>query len=388
MLFGLSLLQLLLLAYAGGVVLLMGASFVLLRGFPRLPPAPPDADLPLVSVILPVRNQVTTVGRCVTSLLASDYPEFELIAVEGGSADGTREALAAFGSTIQVVDEPPLPEGWVGKNWACHQGAQAAQGELLLFTDGDTVHEPDLLRKAVAYHRAEGLDLLTLHSRLRLESFWEHLLQPLMIFIIGLVTRGTWINRPDKPWAVANGQYLLFRRDAYEALGGHPAVAERVDEDYRLAQLMKRRGDRVRMLDGTQDLEVRMYTSLTEIWNGWGKGIFPGMDFSLSRLLRGMVSLLLLFVLPFGLLGGALYTWATLGAEVGLLLWVSGILSLLIWIRLGVAYGFLGSRPAYALLTPLGAMVIGGITLHSAWRYRRRGGVAWKGRIYGIPRQP
>lgn len=386
MVFGLSLLDLLLLLYAAVVVLIMVASFVLFMGFARLPETHGLQWTPLVSVILPVRNQADTVEQCVRSLLQSDYPAFEVIAVEGGSEDETRIHLEGFVPEIQVVEEPPLPEGWVGKNWACHQGAHVARGELLLFTDGDTIHQPGLLRKAVAYLHRERLDLFTLSSRLRLESFWEQVMQPLMIYIIGLVTRGSWINRPDKPWAVANGQFLLFRREAYEALGGHEAVADRVDEDYRLAQRVKRKGYAFRMLDGGEALKVRMYTSLAEIWNGWTKGMFPGMDFSLYRVVRGAVSLVLLLVLPFVLLGWALVTLPIMGPS--LLLTVSAALTVLILARLAIAHVLLGGHAVYALFTPVGALLIAGMALDSARRYRRHGGVAWKGRIYGTPGKP
>lgn len=380
---GLSILDLLFLAYASTVVAIMLVSVLLFAGFPRLPAETAAGERPLVSIILPVRNQESSVETCVSSLLSSDYPEKELIVVDGGSTDSTKAILERYGGRLTLLEEPPLPVGWVGKNWACHQGFLASRGEILLFTDGDTLHRPGLLSRAVSYLRSEEIDLLTLHSRLRVGTFWEKVIQPLMIFLIGFTYRGNWVNRPDKRrWAVGNGQFLMFRREVYEALGGHASVRDRVDEDYRLARLTKERGYSLRMVDGRDALDVRMYTSLQEIWYGWAKNSFPGLDFSLYKIVRSAVGLFLLLVLPFiGLVWGLVET--ALG-RLTLIVPLALIPSGLIWSRLAIAHWMLGGRPAYAALTPLGALIIVGILLDSARRYLRSGGVPWKGRTYGI----
>lgn len=382
MLLGLPLLDWILLAYAAVVVFIVLGSIVIFLGFPRLPRDPRLEDAPLVSIVLPVRNQEASVEACLESLLATDYPRTEILVVEGGSEDGTRARLRPYEDRVRVLEEPPLPAGWVGKNWACHHGARAARGDLLLFTDGDTIHAPDALRRAVAALQEGELDLLSLHSALRLESFWERAIQPLMIYLIGITVRGTWVNRPRSPWAIANGQFLLFRREAYEAMGGHAAVASRVDEDFRLARRAKALGRRMRMVDGREAVEVRMYTSLREIWRGWVKGIYPGLDFRPARILRGAGGLFLFLVLPFLHLGWAL--GEALFAGPTLLLWVSAGLVGLILARMAAAHAFIGGRAHYALTTPVGALLVAAMVLDSARRYRRGGGVAWKGRVYGV----
>ncbi len=382
--FGLTILDILLLLYAFVVALVILSSFVLVAGFPRLGRGTLE-EPPLVSIVLPVRNQERTVESCVESLVASRYPRKEVIVVDGGSEDRTSEILKGFGDSITLLEEPPLPQGWVGKNWACHHGYRAAKGDFLLFTDGDTLHHPELLEEAVRHLIEEDLHLVTLSSRLRVGTFWERTIQPLMIFLIGLVHRGRWVNRPDKRFAVGNGQFLLFQREAYEDLGGHASVKARVDEDYRLAQRAKDGGYRMRLVDGRRGLEVRMYTSLREIWEGWSKNAFAGMDFSLYKILRSTVGLLLLLVLPYILLGWGLLGLAT--GHYGLLLPVSAVLCILIWARLGSAHSLLGGKAHYALLTPVGALAIAAVLLNSAYRYRRRGGVEWKGRLYGIPKE-
>lgn len=385
MVFGLTLLELFLLVYGGGLTLLILGTLVIFVGFPRIGDRPLSEDPPRVSVILPVRNQEGSVAACVESLLSLDYPDLEILAVEGGSEDRTREILAQYEPRIRVLEEPPLPDGWVGKNWACWQGYRAAQGDLLLFTDGDTRHGADLLRRAVAYLQQEELDVLTLYPRLRVETFWERAVLPLMIFLIGLTHRGTWVNRPDSKWAIGNGQFLLFRREAYEALGGHAAVRDRVDEDYRLARRTAEAGRRIVMADAREALEVRMYTSLRDVWYGFAKNAFPGLDFSLAKTTRGVAGLFLMMVLPFLLLAaGALE--ALLGAP-SLLLPAGGFLTALVTARTAVAFAYLGTPLRHALVLPVASLVIMGILLDSARRYLRGGGVAWKGRTYGWPQR-
>ncbi|MCJ2531517.1 MAG: glycosyltransferase [Candidatus Thermoplasmatota archaeon] len=383
MVFGLSVFDWVLLGYAAVLTFLLVASIPLFVGYPRLPRQAVLEDPPLVSGILPLRNQASTVRACLDSLLAQDYPRQEILVVEGGSDDGTREVLDTYRDRIRLIEEPPLPEGWVGKNWACKQGAEQARGDVLLFTDGDTVHGPGLLRRTVAYVLAEDLDLLTLYPHLLAESFWERTVLPFMIFLIGISHRGAWVNRPDKRWAVANGQYLLFPRASYEAIGGHDAVYDRVDEDYRLAMLVKKAGRRLCMADSRQRLRVRMYTSLAAIWQGFTKNAFPGLDFQVRRIALNTAGLFFGMLLPLLLLSAGLVLFLlqvpTLVLRVGV-----GLMDL-IWMRVALAYAFMKVPVAYAFLAPVATVVVMGILIDSARRHLRKGGVPWKGRMYGMP---
>ncbi|MFQ5918600.1 MAG: glycosyltransferase [Thermoplasmata archaeon] len=385
MVFGLALFDLLLLGYAVVLAFLLVASIPLFVGYPRLPPPAALSDPPLVSVVLPVRNQASTVRACLDSLLAQAYPHQEILVVEGGSDDGTREILEGYRERIHLIKEPPLPEGWVGKNWACRQGADRARGDVLLFTDGDTIHGQGLLRGAVAYLLHRDLDLLTLYPHMVVESFWERTVLPFMIFLIGLSHRGAWVNRPDKRWAVANGQYLLFRRAAYEAIGGHEAVRDRVDEDYRLALRVKAAGRRLCMADSRQLFRVRMYSSLEGIWQGFTKNVFPGLDFRVGRVALNAIGLFLGMLLPLFLLGAGAALLFTQGPT--LILFVGAGLLALSWVRVGLAYAYMKVPAVYALLAPVATVVVIGILLDSARRYTRGEGVTWKGRTYGIPQR-
>lgn len=350
-----------------------------------------DADRPFVSIIVPARNESINIENCLTSLTASTYPAFEVIVVDDRSEDGTadiaRSVSQGYARDLRVVAGADLPEGWLGKPWACHQGSLVARGELLLFTDADTTHGPPLLGRAVAGMDEEGADLLTIVGRQLMETFWERLVQP-QIFLVMLfrfpnfeksVRNGRWRD------AIANGQFLLYRREVYDALGGHEAVRDEVVEDLALAQITKREGRRLRMRSAEADFATRMYRSLGELVAGWSKNLVLGGLQSVPALLRPIVA-------PASLLAGTgLWLAPPFALLVASLGWASGIGGpVFLWAVVVCAVSALtfalftskmGAPAAYGLLYPLGAAVGTYIFLRSWIRGRN---VEWKGRRYRV----
>src|SRR5437660_4558332 len=262
------------------------------------------SDTPAVSIIQQVRNQARTVGDCVRSFVGLEYPNKEIIVVDGGSTDGTRDQIQQFDHDMTLVDEEPLPVGWVGKNWACHLGYKKSRGELLLFTDGDSVHATDSLARSVNYLQSENADLVTLAPGTILRSFWERLLQPPIFLLIMILVGGKLVNDDNRQNAIGNGQYMLFRREAYDKIGGHYAVRDKIIEDYSLGRLLKRAGMRLRFVTASDALGVRMYASLGEIWRGWRKNFYTVSE--KHMLPRAVTRIFLMFtflVLPFAVLG-------------------------------------------------------------------------------------
>ncbi len=330
------------------------------------------------------------IEACVSSLTSSLYPAFEVIVVDDRSEDGTAELARALdaGSArrLRVLDGTELPPGWLGKPWACHQGARVAEGDVLLFTDADTRHHPELLARAVAGAREESADLLTVVGRQLMETFWERLVQP-QIFMLMLFRFPRFEHTAKNPrWrdAIANGQYLLFRRAAYDAIGGHGSVRDEVVEDLVLAQRVKRAGLALRIRGAEAYLATRMYRSLAQIVAGWSKNIVLGGLQSLPRWLRPLmppVSLAVgvgLWIAPplalvaslAGLGGTGVLAWASTACAVSLLVWTYFTRQM-------------GAPVAYGFLYPLGAMV-GGYIFARSWVRGRR--VEWKGRHYELPR--
>lgn len=349
--------------------------------------APPDA--PLVSVIIPARNEAHNIEACVRSILSSTYPALEVIVVDDRSEDATGElarAIAARDGRVRVIESRPLDAGWLGKQWACAQGAAAARGEMLCFTDADTRHAPDLLVRSVNAMRARRAELFSVIGQQALGTFWERAVQP-QVFSMLLARYGgpEVVNRsPRAVDKIANGQCLFVRRDAYDALGGHGAVRGKVAEDLALAQLFFARGKRTELIAGLNQLSTRMYTSLGELVRGWMKNVYAGgVDATPGgRVGRALLPLLLvaapvimlapplaLIAAALGLVGSGVALWAAIATAAMLAWWVL------------VYAGVLRLSPAYALAFPLGAAVLLYIIVRAVARGRR---VEWKGREYRI----
>ena len=343
-------------------------------------------DAPLVSVVVPARNEARNIERCVRSILSTRYPAMELIVVDDHSSDGTGNIArrAADGDNrFRLLESSALPDGWFGKQWACATGGTAASGALLLFTDADTAHAPDLLPRAANRLRREHADLLSVVGRQEMHGFWERLLQPQVFWI--LITRygGTEgvSNAKRAEDVIANGQFLLIQREAYEAVGGHESVRDKVAEDLALAQRLFRERYRVRLVRGDDQLSTHMYGSLSELVAGWGKNVFAGgidampggaagrVIFPLVLPTAPLMTLVPAVIFLLGLLGivSAAWTiWAAVGAAANLLWWT-------------LIYRGFHQRAWYALLAPIGATLVLFIIVRAILRGRN---VGWKGREY------
>ena len=347
-----------------------------------------DRAAPLVSVIVPSRNEERSIRSCVESISASDYPDFEVIVVDDRSDDATLELARAIppnhARRVVVVEGRSLPTGWMGKPWACAQGAKVAEGDLLLFTDADTVHAPELLGRAVAGMVEDKGDALTLLGRQIMETFWERLVQTHMMAAIIFRFPNPDKPRPPERWrdAIANGQFMLFDRGVYEEIGGHEAVKGEVVEDQRLAQILCRSGKRLTIRAAETVFATRMYRSLNESIEGWSKNL------SLAARQAGPPWAVQI-VMPAGIVVGVLI-WIV--PPVVLLLWLAGVgpggsgiwsgwitgLSVITWSLVGWR---LGAPFWTGAFYPLAAGVVNYIFLRS---WIRGGHVEWKGREYRV----
>ncbi|OLB47334.1 MAG: hypothetical protein AUG17_05595 [Crenarchaeota archaeon 13_1_20CM_2_53_14] len=367
------------------IFLFAGYEYLTLMHFPSLPSDAKDSPTsPFVSIILPVRNQARTVAECVRSLAGLAYPNKEIIIVDGGSTDATRDEIASFNGQVTLVKEEPLPPDWVGKNWACHLGYKKSKGELLLFTDGDSVHTTDSLTRAVTYLQAENADLVTLAPATILRSFWEKLLQPPIFLLIMILVGGRLVNDDRRGNAIGNGQYMLFRRTSYEKVGGHAAVRDKIVEDYTLARLLKRGGGRLRFVTAQDALGVRMYASLAEIWRGWRKNFYTVSERHMLRKALARIVLMFTFlVLPFVVL-----IYGITLAPTNLLnpyLIAGAFMSFLLWLGIIILDRSIDVPSTYALLFPVAILVYIAIGIDSTIRGSLGYGFSWKGRTYGRP---
>ncbi len=237
-----------------------------------------SSSMPLVSILVPARNEERNIAACLKSLLAQDYPNFEVIVLDDHSTDETALILADLlrdHSKIQVLQGKTLPAGWPGKHWACHQLSQAARGELLLFTDADTRHAPQTLRRAVIGMQKEGADLLSALPRQEVVSWSEKLIVPFMNWAIHSYLPLRLAQRMQLPFfSLTIGQFMLFRKEAFAAVGGFTSATHNVNDDVALGRAIISNGYEWRLMNGARYISCRMYHNLSEILNGFSKNVF------------------------------------------------------------------------------------------------------------------
>jgi glycosyltransferase involved in cell wall biosynthesis len=318
-----------------------------------------------VSIIVPARNESGSLDLLLKSLERVNYPDYDVTVVDDCSFDGT--ALIAEDARVRTIKVKHLPKGWVGKSFACWTGAQATKGEWLLFTDADTVHGPETLGLSLCMADSFQAGLTSLLARQRCETFWERLLLPYAYALYFAGASGV-NTKPGR--ALANGQYMLFRRSEYERIGGHRAVAGSLIEDVALASLSESHGVRLVLARAEKHLEVRMYSSLRSLWEGFTKNSFRMVLHSpRSGMLTVLASLSFLSAFPRGMRSrSTTHRFVVLATPTFCLLpWVR---------RFGAPWG-------YAALYPLAAFVFQVLALDSIRRTVVGQSAVWKGRRYG-----
>ncbi len=341
----------------------------------RLGRHPPPSSLPPVSILVPARNEERNIVPCVESLLRQDYPEFEVVVLDDDSHDNTptlvADLVARAGGKLRVLTGAPVPPGWLGKHWACDQLARAARHDVLLFADADTVHHASTLREAVAALLASGAGGLSLIPRQVVGSAGEALVIPLI----------PWVIHTFVPFllprtaATAVGQFMLFRRAVYDAIGGHAAVRAEVVDDLALARNVHRAGLGWAFLDGSGRVTTRMYRGWDETARGLAKNLFPVFRYNVPLFLFVWTWLLWLAWQPLVVLALHVTRSAVLEGIVAPAAATIG-LSLVTWALCAVRFRTpLVQVPLY----PVTVLLVTGIALRSlVWHLRKKG--SWKGR--------
>ena len=346
------------------------------------PVVQPISNPPRISVCVPARNEERGVEACLQSLLNQDYSNFEVIVIDDHSTDSTpdiMQALAQEYSHLKVLEGINLPEDWLGKPFALHQAFKVSQGEYLLFTDADLVFKSTALNTAVHVMRERKLDVLTLMPKAEFGSFWEQAVQPVIFGFIASLTRFKNVNNPGHKSAMGFGAFLMFRRAAYEKIGGHEAGKADVLEDVLIAKRAKRAGFKLLVADGKQLFSIRMYFGLKEIWFGWQKNMFLAMNESVVKATYNIFVVLGFLFTPYIILAVNIFE------QIG---WF--------WIGLATASVVLVSAAAYktcdelglhrnaAALFPLGALVMAAIMANSMFQTLVRKKTEWRGRVYSV----
>jgi len=337
--------------------------------FPHLKAAVPRSA-PFVSVLIPARNESAVIASAVRAFLAQTYTHLELLILDDHSTDGTGELAlrAANGdSRLRIITGQALPVGWIGKSWACHQLSQQAQGDFIIFTDADTIWQPQALAALIAHQQATSTDLLTVWPTQITHTWSERVVVPLMMMVIMsyLPVLMTHHSR-FAIFAAANGQCMAWERSAYQRIGGHTLVAHNVLDDVTLARAAKRHGLRLRMADGNHLVACRMYTDWSAVRAGFAKNILAGYGGSVPFLLFGTIFHWLIFLSPYALLFTPYASLALLNLALGFVL-------------RAISAWYTRQRPVDALTLPLGVLLMTRIAWQ-AIRWHYSGGVVWKGR--------
>lgn len=346
---------------------------------------------PRVSVIIPMRNEAAHADACLRAVRASTWPDLEIIVVDDHSTDDTLAIVrraAEDDARVTVVSAPPLADGWFGKQWACHAGAARARGSLLLFTDADTRHAPELISRMVVTRAHRGAELLSVAGHQEMRTVWERAVQPLMFMLIlarygGAATLERARRASD---VVANGQCFLLSRSAYDAIGGHEAVRDFVAEDVMIAQAVWMHGYRVSLALGQSQLSTHMYDGLAPLVRGWSKNVYAGGRHAvrwgrLGQLLypAGLLAFPLLMLLPMLALIALCVAQLSRAAVAPVWWWSAALASAGVLLTGALLNRFNGDPMRRAVLVPLGAGVLFGIF---ALAVVRGSNVRWKDRGY------
>ncbi len=346
-------------------------------------PAIDASKLPLVSVLIPARNEEDNISQCVESLFKQDYPQYEVIVLNDHSTDRTGVILSKLQNKfpeLKIINGAELPEGWIGKSFACHQLTQSAKGDWLLFTDADTIHKSNSIRTGIETALVRNADLLSVVPYQITMTLSEKLVIPILHFVtFSLLPFYFLEKRGFKQFTIAVGQYMLFKKSSLEKIGGYESVKNAMVEDVSMGKLIKKNNMQLIVLNGIEMVSCRMYRNFSQVWEGFSKNIFAGLGFSFVTMLCIIIFYFIFFVLPFY---WVTYFLITQGFSLLSLICLAQI-SINYFIRFTLSFKYKLSFTS-SILHPFGILTVILITLNS-WRLVAfTKGPSWKGRSYKL----
>ena len=365
----------------------MGKSF---KQAPRLESFSPSGKrLPKVSVILPARNEERYIARCLDTLLAQDYSDFEIIAINDSSTDRTGEIMQEYASRdrrVVYVSAPQKPEGWAGKNWACYQGYRKSQGELLMFTDADTEHSPSAMSLAVGHMLSFDLDALTAVPRLVCNDFWTKVTLPALSTFLHTRFSPLRVNDPNTKTGYFFGSFFVITKSTYEAVGTHEGVRQELVEDGALGGKVKEAKFKMKMVRGEHYVEAIWARDFSTLWHGLRRLMIP--LYHQNRTGAYLMAAAVFFILfapfvtvPYSISAAGFA--GNLSYEILLAIQLATIVLVLVTTAVQCRLGVFES-PAYALASPLSGAIVSFGFISAIADARKTGAVSWRGRQYTV----
>ena len=350
---------------------------------------------PLVSVIIPTRNESKRITPCITSLTNQNYSNMEVIVVDD-STDNTKEIITQLTKNdprFRIINEKKIKGGWVGKPHALQQGSKIAKGKWILFIDADTSFDPDIITSTINHAKKKKLDMLSILSHLVCKTFWEKIIQPIPTGLLIFITPLGKVNDPNSKQSFALGPFILIKHSIFDKIGGYESIKKRIADDVELAKLLKKSGFHIGLARAYHMMNLRMYESFKDIWQGWSKNIFMGLvqkreiQKKASQLLVLLVGLFVVFIMivfPFlSFFISILITTIMSTSPVSTIV----LFSLFIWIfsliiQISVHRKYSIGNPWYSPLFFIGGIVTMLIFMNSAIKTFSGSGVKWKDRTY------
>jgi chlorobactene glucosyltransferase len=338
---------------------------------------------PKVSLLIPARNEQANLELLLPTLVAQDYANLEIIVLNDHSTDRTLEiaqSYAARNSRLRVIECGELLEGWLGKPNACRQLAEAATGEILVFTDADTLWQPEAISLCVKAMQATKADAMCAWPQQILSGWFSSLVQPWMTWSV-LALLPVWLipNPKYRLIVSANGQMLAFKRDCYASIGGFEPVKHSILEDMALARNVKAQNKRFVLLNGLGSIKCKMYSSTQETFDGFAKAAFVGLGSSVPALFVSILFFAWLFLAPWIWLIAAVVSDSSLTLPL-----VAIVLSLLGRFVADLEFGY----PLYLFVQQPFSMIGWAVIAVASWRRFRKGETSWKGRVYDLKNGP
>jgi chlorobactene glucosyltransferase len=348
-----------------------------------------------VSIIIPSRNEEHRIKKCIQTIKKQTYPYLEVIIVDDSTDDTVNviKEIIKDDERFKIVKQKKLPNGWVGKSHAMQQGSKIAKGDWLLFIDADTEHSKDAVARAVQHAINKKYDMLSVIPNIICKKIWEKIIQPIPIGFLIFITPVGKTNDPKSKTTFALGPFIMIKKTVFEKIGGYETIKNRIGDDVEIAKLLKDSGYHIGLAHAKDQVNLRMYTSFGELWEGWSKNIFLGLVqrrkiqskiVQLLIVLIGVFVVSQMMILPIT----AIVFSAFFYLENNQVLWFNILVfSSIVWllsniIQTMVHYKYSIGRPFYSPFYFLGGIVTIGIFLNSAVKTFSKKGVTWKGRKY------